>query len=111
MDYRVVRFLTRFQYEQASEKLPVEVKRKRIKEAIKNSQWLEMIYLKPDDSKSQRVVRPLSLSRMEYGGKTFEGLRAYCFLRKEERTFRLDRILDLKIIEPEKKTRKKQSSH
>jgi len=48
---------------------------------------------------------------MEYGGKTFEGLRAYCFLRKEERTFRLDRILDLKIIEPEKKTRKKQSSH
>jgi len=111
MDYRVVHFLTRFQYEQASEKLPVEVKRKRIKEAIKNSQWLEMIYLKPDDSKSQRVVRPLSLSRMEYGGKTFEGLRAYCFLRKEERTFRLDRILDLKIIEPEKKTRKKQSSH
>ncbi len=111
MDYRVVRFLTRFQYEQASEKLPAEAKRKRIKEAIKNNQWLEMIYLKPDDSKSQRVVKPLSLSRMDYGGKNFEGLRAYCFLRQEERTFRLDRILDLKIIEPEKKTRKKQPGH
>ena len=111
MDYRVVRFLTRFQYEQASEKLPVEVKRKRIKEAIKNNQWLEMIYLKPDDSKSQRVVKPLSLSRMEYGGKNFEGLRTYCLLRQEERTFRLDRILDLKIIEPWEKTGKKRSDH
>jgi len=79
MDYRVVRFLTRFQYEQASENLPVEVKRKRIKEAIKENKWLEMTYLKPDDSKSQRVVRPLTLSKMEYGGKNFEGLRAYCF--------------------------------
>jgi len=111
MDYRVVRFLTRFQYEQAEEKLPVEVKRKRIKEAIKGNQWLEMIYLKPDDTKSQRVVRPVALSRMEYGGKSFEGLRAFCFLRQEERTFRLDRILELKVIEPQEKAGKKRSGH
>jgi ATP-dependent exoDNAse (exonuclease V) alpha subunit len=111
MDYRVVRFLTRFQYEQASEKLPVEVKRKRIKEAIKDNQWLEMIYLKPDDTKSQRVVRPVALSRMEYGGKSFEGLRAFCFLRQEERTFRLDRILELKVIEPQEKVAKKRPGH
>ncbi len=111
MDYRVVRFLTRFQYEQASEKLPVEVKRKRIREAIKDNQWLEMIYLKPDDTKSQRVVRPVALSRMEYGGKSFEGLRAFCFLRQEERTFRLDRILELKVIEPQEKAGKKRSGH
>jgi ATP-dependent exoDNAse (exonuclease V) alpha subunit len=111
MDYRVVRFLTRFQYEQASEKLPVEVKRKRIREAIKDNQWLEMIYLKPDDTKSQRVVRPVALSRMEYGGKSFEGLRAFCFLRQEERTFRLDRILELKVIEPQEKVAKKRPGH
>jgi len=111
MDYRVVRFLTRFQYEQASEKLPVEVKRKRIKEAIKDNQWLEMIYLKPDDTKSQRLVRPVALNWMEYGGKSFEGLRAYCFLRQEERTFRLDRILELKVIEPQEKAGKKRSGH
>jgi len=111
MDYRVVRFLTRFQYEQASEKLPVEVKRKRIREAIKGNQWLEMIYLKPDDTKSQRVVRPVALSRMEYGGKSFEGLRAFCFLRQEERTFRLDRILELKVIEPQEKVAKKRPGH
>jgi ATP-dependent exoDNAse (exonuclease V) alpha subunit len=111
MDYRVVRFLTRFQYEQASGKLPVEVKRKRIKEAIQDNQWLEMIYLKPDDTKSQRVVRPVALSQMEYGGKSFEGLRAFCFLRQEERTFRLDRILELKVIEPPEKAGKKRSGH
>jgi predicted DNA-binding transcriptional regulator YafY len=32
---------------------------------------------------------------MEYKGKTFEGLRAYCFLRKGERSFRIDRILEI----------------
>ncbi|MDD8021156.1 MAG: AAA family ATPase [Acidobacteriota bacterium] len=106
MDYRVVRFITRFQYAQASEKLPVEIKRKRIREAIKENKWLEITYLKPDDTRSQRLVRPLSLSHMEYAGKSFEGLRAYCSLRKEERSFRLDRILELKVVEPGEKTGK-----
>jgi predicted DNA-binding transcriptional regulator YafY len=32
---------------------------------------------------------------MEYKGKPFEGLRAYCALRHEERSFRIDRILEL----------------
>lgn len=101
MDYRVVRFLTHFQYRKAEEKLPIEVKRQRIKEAIRKNKWLEITYLKPDDSKSRRLVKPLSLGMMEYGQKTFEALIGYCFLRKEERCFRLDRILELKITEPE----------
>jgi predicted DNA-binding transcriptional regulator YafY len=32
---------------------------------------------------------------MEYKGKAFEGLRAYCCLRNGERTFRIDRILEM----------------
>jgi predicted DNA-binding transcriptional regulator YafY len=32
---------------------------------------------------------------MEYSGKAFEGLRAYCYSRKDERTFRIDRILEI----------------
>jgi ATP-dependent DNA helicase PIF1 len=32
---------------------------------------------------------------MEYRGKRFEGLRAFCRLRKGERTFRIDRILEI----------------
>ncbi len=99
MDYRVVRFLTQFQYRKAEEHAPVELKRQKIKEAIKKKKLLEITYLKPDDTKSRRRVRPVSLGMMEYCGRTFEALVAYCYLREEERHFRLDRILDLKIIE------------
>ena len=99
MDYRVVRFLTQFQYRKAEERLPVELKRQRIKEAIKQKKLLDITYLKPDDTKSRRRVQPLSLGTMEYHGRIFEALVAHCFLRQEERCFRLDRILDLKMVE------------
>ena len=56
---------------------------------------LEILYLKPDDTKSRRTIRPISIEEMEYRGKTFEGLRAYCCLREGERTFRIDRILEI----------------
>ena len=38
---------------------------------------------------------PIAIEEMEYRGKTFEGLRAYCCLREDERNFRIDRILEI----------------
>jgi predicted DNA-binding transcriptional regulator YafY len=35
---------------------------------------------------------------MEYRGKTFEGVRAYCHKRGECRTFRLDRMLEVSAV-------------
>ncbi|MBM3284628.1 MAG: WYL domain-containing protein [Candidatus Aminicenantes bacterium] len=35
---------------------------------------------------------------MEYMGRDFEGLRAYCFKREEERNFRIDRMLEIKPL-------------
>jgi ATP-dependent exoDNAse (exonuclease V) alpha subunit len=99
MDYRVVRFLTQFQYRKAGERIPVEVKRQRIKEAIKKRQLLEITYLKPDDTKSRRLVQPISVGKMKFSGCRFEGLKAYCLMRKEERCFRLDRILEIKKVD------------
>jgi predicted DNA-binding transcriptional regulator YafY len=32
---------------------------------------------------------------MEYMGRTFEGVRAYCHKREEVRTFRIDRMLEI----------------
>ncbi|MGB9764455.1 MAG: AAA family ATPase [Candidatus Saccharicenans sp.] len=99
MDYRVVRFLTQFQYKKAEEKIPLEVKKQRIERAIKEDNLLEITYLKPDDTKSWRLVQPISVGAKEFHGRVFEALIAYCFMRKEERCFRLDRILDLRIVE------------
>ena len=96
MDWRIVRFLTRFQYKKAEEALPVADKRAILLEAIREGRELEIVYLKPDDTKSRRRIRPESVEMMEYHGKRFEGLRAYCHKRGECRTFRLDRILEIK---------------
>ena len=56
---------------------------------------LDIVYLKPDDTKSRRRIRPESVEMMEYHGKTFEAVRAYCHKRSECRTFRLDRMLEV----------------
>jgi ATP-dependent exoDNAse (exonuclease V) alpha subunit len=95
MDWRIVGFLTRFQYRKAEEALPLEDKRVILREAIRDGRELEIVYLKPDDTKSRRRIRPESVEMMEYHGKRFEGLRAYCHKRGECRTFRLDRILEI----------------
>ena len=95
MDWRIVRFLTRFQYRKAEEALPAAAKRALLQEAIAGGREVEIVYLKPDDTKTRRRVTPESVEQMEYHGRTFEGLRAYCHKRRESRTFRLDRILEI----------------
>ncbi|MBN2265384.1 MAG: AAA family ATPase [Candidatus Aminicenantes bacterium] len=96
MDWRIVRFLTRFQYKKAEEALPAADRRALVLSAIREGRDLEIVYLKPDDTKTRRRIRPQALGMMEYCGKPFEGLRAFCHKRGEDRTFRLDRILDIK---------------
>lgn len=96
MDWRVIRFLTRFQYRKADERLSYAQKLALIQEAIGKGRDLDIVYLKPDDTKTRRRIRPEAVERMEYRGKEFEGLRAYCFKRREERHFRIDRILEIK---------------
>jgi hypothetical protein len=95
MDWRVAQFLAAFQYKKADERMNYDERRKIIEDAIKRDTDLQIIYLKPDDKKSQRTIKPLSIEDMEYKGKIFEGLKAHCYLRNTERTFRIDRILEL----------------
>ncbi|MFH0789410.1 MAG: AAA family ATPase [Pseudomonadota bacterium] len=96
MDFRVVKFLTRFQYQKAEERLSYADKVQLIKAMIADSREVEIVYLKPDDTKSCRRIRPESIEMMEFRGKQFEGLRAFCHQRKDLRHFRIDRILELK---------------
>ena len=98
MDYRIVRFLTRFQYRKAEQAMGTAERRAVVREAIRTGRELEIVYLKPDDTKSRRRVRPETVERMEYRGKPFEGLRAFCYARGEVRHFRLDRILELRLL-------------
>jgi len=95
-DYRICDFLTKYQYGKAEKACPVGDKSRLIEETIKEQGLLEIVYLKPNDEKSKRIVRPLTIGEMEYQGKHYLGMRAFCTMRNEERTFRVDRILEIR---------------
>ena len=95
LDYRVIRFLTRYQYRKAEERLSYADKKALIRRAIRSRGELNIVYLKTDDAKTRRRIRPESIEMMEYRGKAFEGVRAFCHKRGEPRTFRIDRMLEV----------------
>lgn len=99
MDWQVVKFLTGLQYAQAAKILSREDKLKMIQTAILDKRNIEILYLKGQDEKSRRIIRPLFMGEMEYKGYPYLGLSALCMARGERRTFNVDKILD--IAEPE----------
>lgn len=99
MDWQVVKFLTNIQYAQAAKTLSREDKLKMIEAAILEKKNIEILYLKGQDEKSRRIVRPLFMGEMEYKGYPYLGLQAFCVTRQEKRIFNVDKILE--IAEPE----------
>ena len=98
LDRRIQKFITGYQYGLCEARRPLEEKIASIREAIENGQDLEIVYLKSSDEKSRRRVTPMMVSEMEFQARSFLGVRAYCHSRREERVFRVDRILELKAV-------------
>lgn len=96
-DWRIYAFLTGHQYQKSEVALPCNDKVALISKAIRDKRQVEIVYLKANDVKSKRIVRPLSVGRETYRDKDFVGMHAFCTLRQEERMFRVDRILDIKL--------------
>ncbi|MFA4967167.1 MAG: AAA family ATPase [Candidatus Margulisiibacteriota bacterium] len=95
MDWKVVDFITKFQYKRSEEELPLSRKVEILKNATSKKTSLKITYLKASDEKSSRVIKPLYVGELEYGGKTFLGVEAFCQTRQDKRVFRLDRILSI----------------
>ena len=100
-DWRVQRFLTGREYRRAERTLSTDAKLEIIEQAIASGIYVDMEYLKTNDVRSRRRVRPLDVGMRSYSGREFLGMRAFCMLRQDERTFRLDRILTLALTTPE----------
>ncbi len=98
LDRRVVEFVTKFQYKQAEKTLSMDERLSLIKQAMKENKKLEIVYLKTGDEKSKRTIIPTFAGRMEYQGRTFPGIRAFCTKRKAERVFHIERILEMKVV-------------
>ena len=72
-----------------------------IEEAISQWRCLKMTYESINSGTKERIVEPYF---MIFRGRAFYFI-AYCRLRKEFRTFRVDRVVDLKMIDEEFKRR------
>lgn len=95
MDWRVVKFLTQYQYQISENKLSLDKKIKIIEQAIENKSRLKIIYLKANDEKSKRIIEPNFVGEMEYLSKTYLGVSAFDSKRQEERNFKVERILEI----------------
>lgn len=99
LDKRVVNFLTKYQYKLSSKKLPLEEKIEIIKKAISEKKPIEIVYLKSKDVKSKRVIIPKKIGKMDYNGTEFLGVEGFCTIRKDDRVFNVEKILEIKEIE------------
>lgn len=95
MDWHIVRFITQYQYKKSEEDMSLDDKLKRIHRAIADEETLDIVYLKANDVKSKRSIKPQNVGKMEYLGKPFIGVEGYCMKRRDIRVFQVDRILGI----------------
>ena len=97
-DWRIVKFTTEYQYELSEKQLPVDAKIELIDKAISSNSLLGITYLKPKNEKSRRIIRPENVGEMEYKGRKYLGVWAYCLKQQDYRSFRVDRILKVEEV-------------
>jgi len=90
--------MTQYRYDISEKEMPLEEKIEKIKDAIRTKAEMEIVYLKSSDEKSVRIILPEYVGKLEYMGKTFIATRAFCLKSREERVFRVDRILSLRVL-------------
>ncbi|KKP56291.1 MAG: TPR domain protein, partial [Microgenomates group bacterium GW2011_GWD1_33_9] len=96
LDWKVVKFLTSFQYQLSDNNISLDVKIEYLKKKLDEQGSCDITYLKSNDEKTKRTIWPREIGKMEYLGKEFIGVIADDDLRGEERVFRVDRILEIK---------------
>lgn len=75
-----------------------------IKKAIKSKSALRIVYLKPNDKKTEMLIEPKSVAEIEYNSVKYIGyigVEAFCLKRNGNRTSRVDRILEIEELQPQ----------
>ncbi len=98
-DWRVQRYMVAYLCQEADKLQSPAEKRTLLEAAIAQQDRVQITYVKASDPECMvRVIRPLMLGEQHYKQHGFEGVRAYCELRQEERTFRLERVLKVEAL-------------
>ncbi len=95
-NYHVTEFLSQFQTGKTKESNPLDEKIRIIADAIRDKIPLEIVYQNSNNEQSVRTVMPVVVGTMGFRGRTYQGMQAFCLNRKELRSFRLDRILEIR---------------
>ncbi|MBP7006290.1 AAA family ATPase [Patescibacteria group bacterium] len=98
IDFAIVKFVTGLQYMLSKKALPHAEKLRVLKAAAKEKKRLKITYLKGKDEKSERVIVPGAIEEAEYAGKNFLALRAWCELRRGDRTFNVEKIIGIQEL-------------
>ncbi|MCL2137858.1 MAG: WYL domain-containing protein, partial [Coriobacteriia bacterium] len=101
-DIRIDRSIQRFlnDFEVSENKVDsADVVLSTLMNAIEGQQAVKMLYVKSNTDKAYRTVLPLSVEDQVFSGKTYLGLRAYCYDRRAERNFNVERILQIEIVD------------
>ncbi len=97
VDWRIIKFLTQYQYGLSEKKMSLNDKVAMIEDAIRDRKKLHITYLKNSDEKSRRTLEPKEVGTMQYKDTPFLGVRGVCLTRNDERVFRVDRILEMRV--------------
>lgn len=97
-DFKVVEFISKYQCKKAGITTPGNETRVLLEKAIKNRSTVKITYLKPDNEKTTRNIKPESMGEMGFPGKSYLGVIAFCLMRNQLRTFRVDRILEIEEV-------------
>jgi len=76
-DFNVVEFLSKYQHKKSEKSDPADLKRALLEKSNQEQNRPEITYLKPNDEKSVRVIRPETMGRWDSRAKHIWGL---CFL-------------------------------
>ncbi|MDD2515609.1 MAG: AAA family ATPase [Candidatus Gracilibacteria bacterium] len=76
-----------------------EEKIKIIEDSIQNIKKLKFDYIDSKGSSTSRIIKANNFGELKYNGFNFYGLKGYCFLRNEERVFKIENIKNLVIID------------
>lgn len=99
IEYAVQKFLTQHQYQLSQRHWPESVKQEVLEEVIRANKLVKIVYLKGKDVRSERIIQPLTVESMSFKGHKFIGVIAVCQLRKAERVFNVQRILDMEVLD------------
>lgn len=96
-DQEVVSFVNSLDKHLPLMQLSMEERESYIGTALEQQKSLEIVYLNTANEKSTRQVTPTHVGPFRHQNMIYTGMKAFCHTSQESMTFRVDRIMEMKV--------------